>query len=261
MFDQYGRVEGFGQIAPGRDVPQAKRRRAPGQPDIQAAIGGAASGVPMGGAAAPFMGAQQTGIAPSAEPGGIAGPAAGNPVQGPGGQTPTPAPGPDRSKWNTDGFAVPTNVAQNFGNAFSGYSPEKWADPNHQTPKYVSARFQAEAGDQKDPANRQKYLDSMKNAYGDENFKFNGKDKISIDGGKSFVDIWGGAGAGLYTPAWQDESSQAGAGTLPQSGIQNAILGAQPTVDPGSGVNMREQIMKALQLDPRFAGLAQGYGY
>jgi hypothetical protein len=251
MFDQYGRTEGYGQMAPGRDVPQAKARRRTAGPDIGAAIGGVPpSGVPVGGAQTPFNGAQQT--------------LTSGPLQVdqqiPPASAPMATQGPDRSKWNTDGFAVPNQVAQSFGNAFSGYDQGKWSDPNHQTPKYVSARFQAEAGDQKDAANRQKYLDAMKNAYGEANFRFNGKDKISIDGGKSFVDVWGGAGAGLYTPAWQDESSQA-AGGIPPGMLQQTILGAQPTVDPGSGVNMREQIMKALQLDPRFAGLAQGYGF
>jgi hypothetical protein len=127
-----------------------------------------------------------------------------------------------RRQYNTDGYAQPNRIATQVGAAPVGWDAAKWADANHQTPKYVSGRLQAEAGDQKDPANRQKYLDAMKEAYGPENFQFNGKDKISIDGGKSFVDIWGGAGAGVYSNAWQDESSQQ-AGPAPGSSSGPAV--------------------------------------
>lgn len=140
-----------------------------------------------------------------------------------------------RQPYNTNGYAQPNKVAGAGGGPLAGWDIDKWNDPSHQTPKYVSGRFMAEAGDQKNAANRDKYLDSMKEAYGAENFRFNGKDKISIDGGKSFVDVWGGAGAGLYTPAWQDESSQgggpAGAGGLTTPAQMSAALqgpGATP---------------------------------
>jgi hypothetical protein len=170
------------------------------------------------------------------------------PVIGPGGPVesggaPAAPAGPDRSKWNTDGFATPTRVAQNFGAAPAGFDPAKWSDANHQTPKYVSTRLMTEAGDQKDGANRQKYLDAMKEAYGADNFRFNGKDKISIDGGKSFVDVWGGAGAGLYTPAWQDESSQGG----PEVQAEMPGVGMGSALSPMLQGNAQSNIQAALQ--------------
>lgn len=175
------------------DQDQTKKR------NLVDALGGgpAAAGAPMGIAAPPL------------DPGSVQGPPLEN-----GGPLVSSSPGGalslDKSKWNTDGYASPNRVAQNFGNAPTGFDPAKWADANHQTPKYVSTRLMTEAGDQKDAANRQKYLDAMKEAYGADNFRFNGKDKISIDGGKSFVDVWGGSKAGIYSPAWQDESQQGG---------------------------------------------------
>jgi hypothetical protein len=95
MFDADGRIMGYGQQAPGRDLPVVNKRRKgldgvpqPGQPDINAAI---MSGVPMGGTQTPFMGARQTtmnntGVAGSRGGGGMSfgnGPGGGGPV-GPG---------------------------------------------------------------------------------------------------------------------------------------------------------------------------------
>lgn len=129
-------------------------------------------------------------------------------------QEPTNQTSGDTSKYDTDGYATPGYVPKNVGNAPPGYDPAKWADPNHQTPKYVVGRILSSNGDLKDPANRNKAIEDIKLAY--PGTQFNGKDKISIDGGKSWVDIFGGAGAGIFSIAWQPDN----AGDAPGPGLQ-----------------------------------------
>jgi hypothetical protein len=70
MFDKFGRVEGYGQMAPGRDLEELEEQKRNGRPpgsgaDINQAILG---GMPAGGTT-PFAGAQQTiGAKPPAPP-------------------------------------------------------------------------------------------------------------------------------------------------------------------------------------------------
>jgi hypothetical protein len=156
----------------------------------------------------------------------------------PGSQTRSPQ--IDRTGWNTDGYATPNYTADNFGNAPAGWDSKKWSDPKHQTPKYVVGRILTQAGDLRDPNKRNEAIANIQKAY--PGAQFNGKDKISIDGGRSWVDIFGGASAGIYSPAWQDESSQGGIGggvtsmnkgSLLQSLVNKYdIAGGEPTTAP-----------------------------
>lgn len=132
--------------------------------------------------------------------------------------TVTPPPSPettpkpqDTTQWDTDGYGKPGYTATHYGSAPAGWDPTKWADPNHQSPKYVVGRILVEAGDLKDPAKRNAAIENIKKAY--PGAQFNGKDKISIDGGKTWVDIFGGAGAGQFTPAWMPDEGGTGEAT------------------------------------------------
>lgn len=122
------------------------------------------------------------------------------------------APSPlDTSKFNTKGYAVPQYVGAAGSSVPAGYDAAKWNDPNYQSPKYAVGRILNESGPPSIES-IQKALPHLQQAYGPENVKFNGKDKISIDGGKTYVDVLTNAGSGQNMGwAWQDEASQAGA--------------------------------------------------
>jgi len=124
------------------------------------------------------------------------------------------APTRDTSSWDTNGYATPGYTATNFGNAPSGWDQTKWTDPNHQSPKYVVGRILYSVGDLKDPANRERAIQQIQQAY--PGTTFNGKDRINVPG-IGEVDIFTGASAGIYGGAWQDLTAaakeQAAAGT------------------------------------------------
>lgn len=137
----------------------------------------------------------------------------------------------NNSSWDTDGYATPSFTASNFGNAPSGWDQTKWTDPNHQTPKYVVGRILASNGDLRDANARNTAIEQIKQAY--PGAQFNGKDKISIDGGRSWVDIFGGASAGIYSPAWQSEE-QGGSNPATQTNMTMLAPGASPGAQPTS---------------------------
>jgi len=117
----------------------------------------------------------------------------------------------DSSKWDTDGYGAPKYTAQNYGNAVAGFDQTKWADPNHQTPKYVVGRILQEAsggtGNLADPTQRAAAIAKIQEAY--PGATYDGKDKIVMpDGGT--VDIFTGASAGQYGIAWQPETGPGG---------------------------------------------------
>jgi hypothetical protein len=114
-------------------------------------------------------------------------------------QAPAPT-APAGGQYNTDGYAQPGYVASNYGQAPAGWDATKWNDPNYQTPKYTVGRILTEAGNLADPTIRNTAIQRIQQAY--PGAQFDGKDKISIDGGRSWVDIFGGSGAGIYSPAW-----------------------------------------------------------
>jgi len=145
----------------------------------------------------------------------------------------------DASGWDTDGYSAPKVTAQSFGNAPPGFDQTKWADPNHQTPKYVVGRLIVESGGDKDA-----FAAKLAQAY--PGATFNGKDKISIPGVGNNIDVFRGASAGINAPQWLPEENQGGGGGE-ASGAHAAGGGgsAIPQVDQlGSG--SLEAIMAAL---------------
>lgn len=86
-------------------------------------------------------------------------------------QTPNPA-------WNTDGYAAPQSLLGGYGTVMAGWDQGKWADPNHQTPKYVLGRVLS-----KYPASKQGAAAAAAElALAYPGTRFNGKDKIAIPG-------------------------------------------------------------------------------
>ena len=143
----------------------------------------------------------------------------------------TPKEGPDTSKWDTDGYSKPGYVASNIGNAPAGWDQTKWANPNHQTPKYVVGRILSEAGaggNLADPKAREAAVAKIQQAY--PGTTYDGKDKVTMpDGG--VVDIFVGASAGQYSPAWQPLTGPGGA-PLPAEG---GAAGGAAYGMPGAG--------------------------
>lgn len=144
---------------------------------------------------------------PEALPGapGIAGPAT-DPVLDPSG---APVPGTDpksspQASWNTKGYATPNYTVTRTGlPPLPGFDAGKWNDPNAQQPKYVIGGILQEAaggdGLLQTPEERERAVKNIQAAYGGT---FDGKDKIAIPG-IGTIDIFGGAGNGLYQGTYQ----------------------------------------------------------
>lgn len=159
-----------------------------------------------------------------------------------------PSTGPDTSSYNSDGYAKPQYVppAGSYGQAPSGWDQTKWNDPNHQSPKYAVGRILVAAGDLRNPANRQKAISDIQKAY--PGAQFNGKDKISIDGGKTWVDIFGGASSGIYSPAWQpDEGSDGGSKIQQWAGGGGMPDGMPPLPESASDQTTRSEYNSLLR--------------
>lgn len=132
----------------------------------------------------------------------------------------------DTSGWNTDGYAIPGFTSGTFNQqAFSGWDQAKWADPNHQTPKYVVGRIMASHPNS--PEGRAAMIADIQKAY--PGSQFNGKDKMTIPG-LGTIDIFGAAGAGEFRPQWIDEANAGGG--LPPGGPSEPVPGMFP---PGGG--------------------------
>lgn len=282
MFDKYGRVTGYGQMAPGRDVDELDIPGRPGRPRIGEAIG---STMPVKPPTATFKGAQQTIGAPPAidqlfgnaneagqtdpyaspgrrEPGGITG---GADVRDIHNQSSSPI---DSSSFNTKGFAAPQYLAQNFGSvAPGGWDQTKWSDPNYQDPKYVVGRIEMEAsggdGYFDTPEEKQRAIDNILKAY--PNATYDGKDHIDFHDGGAPVDVVRAAGSARPGISFAPDEPGGGAGNPMGSfsPIQSAILGVPPgqqNEGESYAARLRAQIMAALNANPELAAIAQSRG-
>lgn len=261
MIEDYGRESGYGQIAPGRDTPKVDQQKKNGRPRQEAINTAILGGLPAQNAV--FKGAEQSvGAvnAPSYNTGGWEATVAKGGVNGGtlsvDGQPSTPA----NPSWNTDGFSAPGYTAQNFGNAMGGWDQSKWADTNHQTPKYAVGRILQESG-APSIENLGKALQNIQQAY--PGATFNGKDKITIPGVGTFdVLTNSGSGQGMQW-AWQPVGGEGGGNNL--QGMANpmasAIMGTVPNTAMGGdyATRIREQVMQALRNQP-VGSLAGIYG-
>jgi hypothetical protein len=124
----------------------------------------------------------------------------------------TTTPTPDTSAWDTGGYAKPAYTSTNYNQqAVSGYDPAKWANPAHQTPKYVVGRILS-GYNLNDPTQLQTAMADIAKAYPGTTWA--GKDVINVPGiGNVDVIRDFGGESGI---AWQPESDAVGAagGTL-----------------------------------------------
>ena len=117
-------------------------------------------------------------------------------------------PPPDSSTWDTDGYAAPQYVPQgDVGPAPPGFDPEKWANPNHQTPKYAVSRILAQHGGT--PEGVAAAMPDLIKAY--PGATFNGKDKVTIPG-LGTIDVVKAAGLGGQGLQWIPEGEEGGGG-------------------------------------------------
>ena len=146
--------------------------------------------------------------------------------------------------WNVESYGNPLYIASAFGGAPAGYDAGKWADPLHQTPKYVWGRIAEEARASGAPNWEQIAIDNFIKAYP-------GTVQESAD---SFITPWGesidpfrdfggesgtqwmvrGAGGG-GAPSGFSLSSLFGSRTpsAPSGGGAPAPTGGHPFADPG----------------------------
>lgn len=272
MFDQYGRVTGDGQIAPGRDLPQMQdsRRRRRQNPDIQSAITG---GMPIGGVQPPMQTAQpvaKTEMPPQGG-GGVA-----NPLVTPS-ATPVAAPVSSVSQAQRDASREML-FRGGFGGKLDGSDTFKIDDADHikKSPKYSFASTAQDLGlsgktedlpvllaelQKRDPRFAGFKIGGSK---GDH--LIYGGDPSQLDSafnGLSDIDAVLSAGEGGKGFAWQDP--KAGGPPLPSGVLQNAIMGGpEQTVgmDSDYAERMRQQIMAALQgTQPTVQQLGKLFGY
>jgi hypothetical protein len=165
-------------------------------------------------------------------------------------------PAADNSGWNTDGYAKPAFTAQAGGGPLAGWDATKWADVNHQTPKYVWGRIAA-SNMGPEGLNVPKAVDELIQAY--PGATFNGKDKVTIPG-IGTIDLLGGASIGQNTPQWLDEANQGGApvgdmsfaGPGPESfNVPPPIGGSNQSYD-----RVMQYLMQQMGLDRAASGIA-----
>jgi len=108
---------------------------------------------------------------------------------------------------DTGGYAKPGYIATNYNQtAVSGYDPTKWANPLHQTPKYVVGRILS-GYNLNDPTQLQAAMADIAKAYPGTTWA--GKDVVNIPGiGNVDVIRDFGGESGI---AWQPESDAVGA--------------------------------------------------
>jgi hypothetical protein len=144
---------------------------------------------------------------------------------------------PDSSGWKTDGYAAPQFTPTATGPAMPGWDQTKFADPNHQTPKYGVGRIL-----QQFPptvAGLTQALPQIQKAY--PGTTFNGKDKLTIpvgDGRVLTIDALQGASQGGGAWQWIDlDAAAAAAGSAPggTGGLPPETGGYQPAPSGAPG--------------------------
>jgi len=135
--------------------------------------------------------------------------------------------GPDRSAWDTDGYAGPAQFTKRSGSALGGYDQTKWENDAHQTPKYAIGGILS----QFDPTKglNDEVMAALKESY--PNARRIGNDKITFtdDPNEIPVDILNSADAGGRHWQWAPVESGGGApggGAGSAAGLFGAGLGA-----------------------------------
>lgn len=127
------------------------------------------------------------------------------------------APARDTSKWNTDGYAKPSYVPEKFAShPPPGWDREKWANPDHQTPKYAVGRILSNFAPKTE--NGAAAAAEVAKAY--PGTTYNGKDKITIPG-VGTIDFIQAASVGGKGWRWGTEAHDAAVNAR-QGAVQNA---------------------------------------
>ena len=261
IFDQYGRVTGYGQMAPGRDLPNNAPPGQPGRPRTQPyqdAILGNTAGIPSG----TFAGAStvgNTGVSGRAT-GGVPGYRPSAPATQPAAIPPQNA-APDYSSYaNTLGqFTI--------GNG-QGYDPSKLADPTHgDSAKYrigrVLSHFDLSKGLQQpgvqEALNAAHLSDGGVRVIDGDEIELLGKADPSM-GRTRHLDLISDFDSGHGRAAFLQQDK----GGIPQGAMpnpfQSAILGTAGTPQAETNsTRLRQLIMQALAVSPELAPLAKGY--
>lgn len=145
----------------------------------------------------------------------------------------------DSSQWDTDNYAAPGYIAQDFNpGAMLGWEQSNWDNANMQTPKYVIGRILSKY----DPQGglTPEALAEIQQAY--PGATFDGKDMLNIPGvGMTDILVNAIKGQGGESWAWQDPGAggaggtgqSAGAGMMPVAGGSVPL----PTITGASGAS------------------------
>jgi hypothetical protein len=254
MFDKFGRVEGFGQIAPGRDLPpmQEKRPFQPQQgPNIGAAIrGGATPQGTFNGAAQTLGGGVAKGMGQAA--GAISGLFGGNKSIN------NAITGGLNQPQMTQGMTAP---------------PQPKLDPNDKRSgqQFLTDELNAwlpelrKVTGQSDEVRKNMAQEFLNSKVAD--LRARGVDVLEVKGEKIrtpqgwidvIQDIADGRGGGAANAQWLVEDPNAPAAGNP---MQPAVPGTMAPTATGDGTDWRQMIMQALAVDPRIAAMGKQFGY
>ena len=266
MFDKFGKVQGYGQMAPGRDSEVLQEEGQPGRPRKQQNINSAITGgLPVGNQ--PFAGAAQTigGMAPQqaipqAQPQAAPAPSAMDRLGPQGNPSPTAGlaqPAPPKPSYEGWGQFMPQGLEQS--NVQKGVTDPKYQiaqiqshfDPRQGiTPELVQALNGLGIGQFRSDARDKLYVDGQM----DPRFKDVVSSDIinSYDPGKGGT--WNGWGGTSVDP---QPSAGMGQAQMPMN-VGTAIAGQPQGGDYAS--QLMKQIMQTLQNNPKLAGLGKQFG-
>jgi hypothetical protein len=126
--------------------------------------------------------------------------------------TPSSTPAPtEPSPFSAPTAPAPTSTRQTPTAAPAGFDATKWANPDHNTPKYAITRITSKYN-LADAGERDQAIAEIMAA--EPGTQFNGKDKIMLPGSGEgrgvWIDIFGNATGGEYRPQWLDTSYEPG---------------------------------------------------
>lgn len=139
---------------------------------------------------------------------------------------------------NYDGYAAPGFVPTAKGDAPAGWDATKWADANHQTPKYVIGKILSNYADT--PAGLQAAMADIQRAYPGATMANAQSGKITLPGvGTIDVGLSFGSGGGRGW-AWNPVDDTAGSpvGTSTNSGAPNSLATVGSAFTPGANSSM-----------------------
>lgn len=134
------------------------------------------------------------------------------------------------------------------GNVLPGWDATKWANPEHNTPKYRAGRLMSQYNTQ-DEGERNALIQALLGEF--KGSTFDGKDALYIpELGPKGIDIFGNASGGEYRPQWIDlnvEEQGAGPGAAlyaPTQGMPGSLPSTLNVTDPNWANPILQQLMQ-----------------